>query len=66
MPPMVEAGHRLSYFDKNKIERAIDQTARTRTGVKLEIEAHGEKIRVIVYPAPDVERIARERAASPE
>ena len=61
-PPMVEPGFRLDYFSKNKIERAVDQTARTRLGVKLEIEAHGEKFRVLVYPAPDAAKRLEERS----
>jgi hypothetical protein len=61
-PLMVEPPFRLDYFSRNQIERAVDQSARTRKGVKVEVTHGGEKFRILVFPLPDFQKRLKERA----
>lgn len=57
-------GCRLSYFDRNKIERAIDQAAEARPvlPVSVHVEYEGRTFRVLVTPVLDKEKVYRARA----
>lgn len=58
---MAEEGFRLSYFDKNAIERAVDQTHNGFLPVAVIIQAHGKKFRVMVSKATDKAKVLQER-----
>ena len=52
----------LGYFDRNRIERAIDQSARNGNPVATEIIHGGRKFRVLISPALDPEAVLASRA----
>lgn len=59
--PAIEEGARLSYFDKNKIERAVDQAHNGFLPVAVTIEAHGKHFRVLVSKETDKAKVLAER-----
>ena len=54
----------LSYFDKNRIERALDQVAETGMAVRVVMMWEGKPIRVLVSRQLDHAKIAAERSAT--
>ena len=57
----IEEGFRLNYFDRNAIERAVDQTHHGLLPVSVTIEAHGQKFRVLVSKSTDKAKVLAER-----
>lgn len=59
--PGIEEGARLSWGDKNKIERAVDQAHNGVMPVAITIEAHGKQFRVLVGKVIDKAKLLAER-----
>jgi hypothetical protein len=57
----IEEGFRLGYFDRNAIERAVDQTHNGLLPVSVTIKAHGQKFRVMVSKSTDKAKVLAER-----
>ena len=58
----VAEGARLDYFDKNRIERAIDQAKVGRSPVRVIVEHAGQQYRILISPALDPEAVLASRA----
>ena len=51
----------LSYFDRNRIERAIDQAHDGLMPVSVEVKSRGQKFRVLVSKSTDKAKVLAER-----
>ena len=52
----------LGYFDKNRIERAIDQAKVGSPPVRVIVEHAGQQYRILISPALDPEAVLASRA----
>ena len=58
----VAEGARLDYFDKNRIERAIDQAKVGSRPVRVIVEHAGQQYRILVSPLLNKEEVLASRA----
>ena len=58
----VAEGARLDYFDKNRIERAIDQAKVGSPPVRVIVEHAGQRYRILVSPLLNKEEVLASRA----
>lgn len=59
---MVDEHCSLGYFDKNRIERAIDQASKTGVPVRVEVIHNERRYKVLISPALNKAKVLASRS----